>query len=90
VEYVCYQRSTEDNGGKLGVLSALNWTKFWTTSGSVNLIVEEPEIPAVLRIGRELRQAVGGDGLRLGTSAVTLAQARGTRQTWAKLPALQG
>src|SRR5271170_1847178 len=40
LEHMCFQRSREDIGGEFGVLSARNWTKFWTKPGSVNLIVD--------------------------------------------------
>ena len=46
-EYVSFQWSIEEQRGQFGVLSARNWTRFWTKffkqPGSRYLIVEEPK-----------------------------------------------
>jgi hypothetical protein len=46
-EYVSFQWSIEEQRGHFGVLSARNWTRFWTRffkqPGSRYLIVEEPK-----------------------------------------------
>jgi hypothetical protein len=47
MEQMCFQRLRQEPRGEIGVLSAHNWTKLWTTFhnqlGSRCLIVEEPQ-----------------------------------------------